>query len=198
MAELSPKEGWKTCKNWIKSWFCNGFFYSIWTRNKRLSSLFWRYLSHLLVDFDAKYNFRKVISCRLHDWNLDLKFAKFCVKVGLQSRNLLKKVGSVTTLSWITLKFNVFCWDKYYFSESSGCKLMENYDELKIISLFFIWNCKTVKRSSTFDMPRNKLHSHTQFSTDLCKKCTKISEKDSILWIQAVLVDLKFYADVYL
>jgi hypothetical protein len=47
-------------------------------------------------------------------------------------------------------------------------------------------------------MPRNKLHSHTQFSTDFCKICTKISEKDYILWIQAVLVDLKFYADVNL
>ncbi len=50
-------------------------------------------------------------------------------------------------LSWITLKFNAFCWDKYYFSESSGCKVIENYDELKNSSLFFIWNCKTVKQS---------------------------------------------------
>ncbi len=131
MAELSPKEGWKTCKTWIKSWFCNGFFHSIWTRNKRLSSLFWKYLSHFLVDFDARYRFRKFISCRKHDWNLHLKFAKFRVKVGPRSRNLLKKVKPLITFSWITLKFNVFCWDKYYFSESSGCKLMENYDELK-------------------------------------------------------------------
>jgi hypothetical protein len=46
-------------------------------------------------------------------------------------------------------------------------------------------------------MPRNKLHSHTQFSTDSYKICTKTSEKDHISWIQAVLVDLKFYADVY-
>ncbi len=134
MAELSPKEYWKTCETWIKSWFCNGFFYSIWTRNKRLSSLFWRYLSHLLVDFDARYRFRKVISCRKHDWNLDLKFAKFRVKVGPRSRNLLKKVRPLTIFSWITLKFNVFCWDKYYFSESLGSKLIENYDELKNIS----------------------------------------------------------------
>jgi hypothetical protein len=196
MVELSSKEGWKTCETWIKSWFYNGFFNSIWTRNKRLSSLFWRYLSRLLVDFDARYRFRKVISCRKHDWNLDLKFAKFCVKVGPRSRNLLKKVRPLTTFSWITLKFNVFYWDKYYFSESLGCKLIENYDELKKISLFFIWNCKTVKKSSVSDMPRNKLHSHTQFSTDFCKICTKISEKDYILWIQTVLVDLKFYADV--
>ncbi len=137
MAELSPKEGWKTCKNWIKSWFYNGFFNLIWTRNKRLSSLFWRYLSHFLVDFDARYRFRKVISCRLHDWNLDLKFAKFRVKVDPRSRNLLKKLGSVTTFSWITLKFNVFCWDKYYFSESLGGKLTENYNEFKNSSLFF-------------------------------------------------------------
>jgi hypothetical protein len=196
MAELSPKEGWKTCENWIKSLFCNGFLNSISTRNKRLSSLFWRYLSHLLADFDARYRFRKVISCRLHDWNLDLRFAKFRVKVGPRSRNLLKKVGSVTTFSWITLKINVFCWDQYYFSESSGCKLTEKYEEFKNISLFFIYNHKTFKRSLVSDMPRNKLHSHTQFSTDFCKKSTKISEKDHILSIQAVLVDLKFYADV--
>jgi hypothetical protein len=137
MAELSPKEGWKTCKNWIKSWFCNGFFNSIWTRNKRLWSLFWRYLSHLLVDFDTRYRFRKVISCRLHDWNLDLKFANVCVKVGPRSRNLLKKVGSVTRFFWITLKFKVFCWDKYYFSESLGSKLTENYNEFKNSTLFF-------------------------------------------------------------
>jgi hypothetical protein len=137
MAELSPKEGWKTCKNWIKSWFCNGFFYSIWTRNKRLSSLFWRYLRHLLMDFDARYRFRKVISCRKHDWNLDLKIAKFRVKVVPQSRKLLKKVGPLTTFSWITLKFNVFCWDKYYFSESLGCKLTVNFEGFKNISLFY-------------------------------------------------------------
>jgi hypothetical protein len=31
---------------------------------------------HLLVDFDAKYRFGNAISCRLHDWNLDLKLAK--------------------------------------------------------------------------------------------------------------------------
>jgi hypothetical protein len=127
---------------------------------------------------------------------LDKKFAKFRVKVGPRSRNLLKKLGLLTTFSWKTLKFNVFCWDKYYFSESLGCKLIEYYDELKNISLFFIWNRKTVKPSLVSDMPRNKLHSHTQFSTDFCKICTKISEKDYILWIQAVLVDLKFYADV--
>jgi hypothetical protein len=42
-------------------------------------------------------------------------------------------------------------------------------------------NRKTVKRSSTSDMPQNKLHSHTQFSTDFCKISTKISEKDNIL-----------------
>jgi hypothetical protein len=138
MAELSPKEGWKTCKNWIKSWFRNGFFNSIWTRNKRLSFLFWRYLSHLLVEFDARYRLRKFISCRLHDWNLDLKFTKFCVKVGpWRSRNLLKKVRHLTTFSWIALKFNVFSWDKYYFSESLESKLTENYNEFKNSSFFF-------------------------------------------------------------
>ncbi len=100
-----------------------------------------------MVDFDARNRFRKVISCRKHDWNLDLKFPKFRAKVGPWSRNLLKKVGSLTTFSWITLKFNVFCWDMYYFSESLGCLLMDNYDELKNISLVLIWNCKTVKRS---------------------------------------------------
>ncbi len=97
-----------------------------------------------MVDFDARYRFRKVISCRKHDWNLDLKFVKFRVKVGPRSRNLLKKVGSVTTFSWITLKFNVFCWDKYYFSESLGCKPIENYDGFKNILLFFQ---KIVKQS---------------------------------------------------
>jgi hypothetical protein len=50
---------------------------------------------------------------------------------------LLEKVGPLTTFSWITLKFNVFCWDKYYFSESLGCKLIENYDGYKNILLFF-------------------------------------------------------------
>ncbi len=115
-----------------------------------------------MVDFDARYRFGKVISCRKHDWNLYKKFAKFRVKVGPRSRNLLKKVGPLTTFSWITLKFNVFCWDKYYFSESLGCKLIENYDEIKNISLFFILNRKIVKRSSTSDMPQNKLHSHTR------------------------------------
>ncbi len=90
-----------------------------------------------MVDFDARYRFRKVISCRLHDLNLDLKFAKFCVKVGFRSRNLLKKVIPLTTFSWITLKFNVFCWDKYYFSESLGCKLIENYKGFKNILLFY-------------------------------------------------------------
>ncbi len=181
----------------------NGLFYSIWTRNKRFSSLFWRYLSHLLVDYDARYRFRKVISCRLHDWNLNLKFAKFRVKVGPRSRNLLKKVRPLTTFSWITLKFNVFCWDKYYFSESLGCKkIMMNlktvYYYIMLINdciikldgvswplsqsrLFFIWNHKTVKRSLVSNRPRNKLHSHTQFSMDFCKICTKILEKDYIL-----------------
>ncbi len=189
MHENRPTNGWDIVKIRIKV-VCFSFklnkktvtkswFYSI---PARFSTFFWWWLSHLLVDFDARYRFRKVISCRFHDWNLDLKFAKFSVKVGHRSRNLLKKVGSVSTFSWITLKFNVFCWDKYYFSESLGCKLTENYDELKNISLFFIWNRKTVKRSSTSDMPRNKLHSHTQFSTDFCKICTKISEKDYI-WL---------------
>jgi hypothetical protein len=37
----------------------------------------------------------------------------------------------------ITLKINVFCWDQYNFSESLGCKLTENYDGFKNISLFF-------------------------------------------------------------
>ncbi len=31
-------------------------------------------------------------------------------------------------------------------------------------------------------MPQNKLHFDTQFSTDFTKICTKISEKDHILW----------------
>ncbi len=143
-----------------------------------------------MADFDARYRFRKFISCRLHDWNLDLKFAKFCVKVGPRSRNLLKKVGSVTKFSWITLKFNVFCWDKYYFSESLGSKLTENYNEFKNSLLFFQGIVKQSKKSSATNMPQNKLHSHTQFSTDFCKICTKISEKDYILWIQAVLVNI--------
>ncbi len=101
-----------------------------------------------MVDFDAKYRFRKVISCRLHDWNLDLKFAKFRVKVGPRSQNFLKKVVTAT-FSWITLKFNVFCWDKYYFSESLGCKLIENYDGFKNILLFFQ---KVVRQSKKFDI----------------------------------------------
>jgi hypothetical protein len=53
-------------------------------------------------------------------------------------------VGPLTTISWITLKFNVFCWDKYYFSESLGCKLIENSDGFKNILLFFQ---KIVKQS---------------------------------------------------
>ncbi len=165
-------------------------------RNKRLSTLFWRYLSHLLVNFDARYCFRKVISFRKHDWNLDSKFAKFRVKVVPRSRNLLKSGRPLNTFSWITLKFNVFCWDKYYFSESLRCKITENYDGFKNILLFFQRIVKQSKKSSASDMPRNKLHSHTQFSMDFCKICTKLSEKDYILWIQAVLVDLKFYAYV--
>ncbi len=86
---------------------------------------------------DAKYRFRKVISCKKHDWNFYLKFAKFRVKVGPRSRNLLKKVGSVTTFSWITLKFSVFCWDKYYFSESLGSKLTEIMMNYKTFHYFF-------------------------------------------------------------
>ncbi len=90
-----------------------------------------------MVDFKARYRFRNVISCRFHDWNLHLNFVKFRFKVGPRSRNLLKKVRPLTKFSWITLKFNVFCWDKYFFSESLGCKLIENYDGFKNILLFF-------------------------------------------------------------
>jgi hypothetical protein len=44
-----------------------------------------------LADFDARYRFGKVISFRIHGWNLDSKFKKFHAKVWLRSRNLLKK-----------------------------------------------------------------------------------------------------------
>jgi hypothetical protein len=139
-----PTNGWDIIKRRLKNMkelnkiiIFNVFLNSIWTGNWRLSTLFWWYLSHLLADFVAKYSFRNVISCRKYDWNLDLKFVKFRVKVGLQSQNLLKKVKSVFTFSWITLKFKVFCWDKYYFSESLGCKLMKNYGVFQNISIFF-------------------------------------------------------------
>jgi hypothetical protein len=46
-------------------------------------------------------------------------------------------VRPLTTFSWITLKFNVFCWDMHYFSESLGCELVEYYDGFKNIVLFF-------------------------------------------------------------
>jgi hypothetical protein len=51
-------------------------------------------------------------------------------------------------------------------------------------------NRKTFKQSSAAAMPRNKLNSHTQFPTYFYKICTKISEKDHISQIQAVLVGL--------
>ncbi len=54
----------------------------------------------------------------------------FPYKVKLRSRNLLKK--------WdLWPHHNVFCWDKYYFSESLVCTLTENYNEFKSSSLFF-------------------------------------------------------------
>ncbi len=74
MAEISWKEGWKTLyfsqkankKSVRKLWFFSSF--------ACFSTFFWWYFSHLLADFDAKYRFGKVISCRLHVWNLDVKF----------------------------------------------------------------------------------------------------------------------------
>jgi hypothetical protein len=68
----------------------------------------------------------------------------------------------------------------YYFSESLGYKLVENYDGFEKNSLFFQRIVKQSKKSSATDMPRNKLHSHTQFSADFYKICTKKSEKDHI------------------
>jgi hypothetical protein len=102
MAEISSKECWKTQYKSIKSnkkfvrkpWFFSRF--------ACFSTFFWWYFSHLLADFDAKYRFGKVISCRFHVWNLDVKIWNFHTKVWLRSRNLVKKVRPVTTFSWIT------------------------------------------------------------------------------------------------
>jgi hypothetical protein len=52
--------------------------------------------------------------------------------------------------------------------------------DLKTVHYLFKGTIQTVKKSSTFDMPRNKLHSHTQFSADFYKISTKKSEKDHI------------------
>jgi hypothetical protein len=104
MAEISSKEGWKTsvsCQNRIKKTVRKPWIFLIfaWFLN-----FFLWYLSHLLMDFYAKQRFGNVINCRLHNWNLDLKFKKFHNKVGLRSRSLLKKIGLVTKFSWITFK----------------------------------------------------------------------------------------------
>ncbi len=63
---------------------------------------------------------------------------------------------------------------------------MENYHEFENLQNMHQKIRKTVKKSSASDMPRNKLHSHSQFSADFYK----ISEKDTISWIQAALVDI--------
>ncbi len=63
-------------------------------------------------------------------WN----FKNFMGKLGSKSWNLLEKVGSVTTFSWITLKFQIFSYDKYTFSESLGCQLTKDNNKT--------WNCQ--------------------------------------------------------
>ncbi len=62
-------------------------------------------------------------------------FRNFVVKFGLRIWNSLKKVGPFITFSWITLKFQIFSWDKYTFSESLGSKLVKNYHKINSFQL---------------------------------------------------------------
>jgi hypothetical protein len=48
-----------------------------------------------------------------------------------------------------------------------------NYDEFKNSSLLFKRIVKQSKKSLVFDMPRNKLHSHTQFFANFYDICIK-------------------------
>jgi hypothetical protein len=50
---------------------------------------------------------------------------------------------------------------------------MKKCDEFKN-SLIFLRNWKTVKKRSAFDMPRNKLHSHIQFSADFMNSTSSV------------------------
>jgi hypothetical protein len=127
-------------------------------------------------------------------YELQITWMKFNVKVWLQSRNLLKKVFDHILLNKSEIS-NIFLRQVYIFWK---VRMKTNRKSWRIWKKFIIIskNRKTFKQNSPADMSRNKLHSHTQFSTNSYKICTEISEKDHISWIQPVLMDMKFYADV--
>ncbi len=79
----------------------------------RFSVFSWRYLQFPWFDFDARKRFWNFISWRLYDLNFITKFLEFHCQIWLQSWNLLK-IGRVKMdFYWITLKFQVICWDIY-------------------------------------------------------------------------------------
>jgi hypothetical protein len=128
--------------------------------------------------------------CRLHDRNLDLKFWNFHTKVWLRSRNLLKKVETVATFSWITLKFQIFSWDKYNFSESLGCKLTENYDESSLLFQRMVKQSKKVWHPTCLETNFIFIPNFPQISTKYApknQKRTRFHEFNQFWWIFNIL-----------
>ncbi len=102
-----------------------------------------------------------------------------------------------TKNGWLLLRTRRYPLWKW--TQKFGSKF-ESFVFLFLVDLGIIWriwkqfiifskNCKTVKTSSASDMPRNKLHSHTQFSAnfyDICikkRKRTTFHEFKQFWWI---------------
>jgi hypothetical protein len=91
---------------------------------------------------------------------LDLKFAKFRGNVWAPKSKLAENSGICDQILLNNFEVPNIFLGQVYFSESLGCKLVENYDELKNCSFLF----QIIEKQSA----------------NFYKICTKISEKNHI------------------
>jgi hypothetical protein len=101
----------------------------------------------------------------------------------------MKKVGPSITFSWITFYCQVFSQDMYYFSESLGYKLVENYEGFKKSSLFFqriVKQSKKVRHLTCLETNFILIPNFPQISTKYApknQKRTKFHEFKQFWWI---------------
>ncbi len=103
-----------------KPCFSNGFFIQFWWETDVFQHSFgkWILMQNSVLE-------RLLVVDYMTDiwiWNLQ----NFVLKLVSEVENCYKKkVGPVTTFSWITLKFQIISYDKNTFFESLGCKIIE-------------------------------------------------------------------------
>jgi hypothetical protein len=94
LASKSIHWNWRYHQFYVKKRVKSTKIYIAFSSNfTRFLTLNWRYLQFQWIDFDSRYRFGNVISCRLYDLNFTTKFIELRCQIGPQNWNLLKIGG---------------------------------------------------------------------------------------------------------